>query len=457
MYKAKLINSWQNTNNIIDAINVQHQANLPEAKKIAKYFKGESETSTAKNIFNFLKSEIQYVVEPSENQTTKTISRFLADGKGDCKHFSLFTNTILESCGYRSVYRFAGYKGKGIQHVYSYLPKSDIICDAVLPTFDTEKTPTLKKDINMSLYSLSGIDNSINGLNFSKVAKNIKAATAKGSDVVKKAAASIPKAANDIKQGMVTAGLAPARAAFLALMQLNFTGMASDFKKIIAEKGDDGIKWWKELGGDRTAFTNAVESGSKRKAILSGVDEERAAYNEVYGGYSGDGVQIGVVVAATAATATPILIKAAEIIKKLKAAGIDPKKLAEQAKLAAEGFKKATGKNITDVIFKKQAGETGENKETTAADLAPVDDETAEKVATAAIAAGAGVDTKTIEEVKKDLPAPDKDKNKDGKKDGLFDKFKAMPKTNQYLIGGGILAVIGLTIYAATKPKSKSI
>ncbi len=442
MYKAKLINTWQNTDNIIDAIGVQHQKNLPESKKIAKYFKGENERDTAKNIFSFLKNEIQYVVEPSENQTTKSISRFLADGKGDCKHFSIFTNTILESCGYRPVYRFAGYKGKNIQHVYSYLPKSDTICDAVLPTFDTEKTPQLKIDKDMSLYQLSGVNN-INGINFSKVQSNIKKATAKSSDVVKKAAAAIPKAANDIKQGMVTAGLAAPRAAFLALMQLNFTGMATDFKKIIAQKGDEGIKWWVDFGGDRSSFTNAVEAGAGRKAILSGIDEERDAYNEIYKGYSGDGVQIGVVVATTAATAAPILIKAADLIKKLKAAGIDPAKLADQAKKAAAGFKQATGKNVQDVIFKKQAGQKGKNKETTADDLSPVDDTTAEKVATAAVAAGAGVDSKTIDEVKKDLQAT----KKDGLKTNLFDSFSAMPTTNKVLIGGGIVGLIGYAIY----------
>ena len=216
--------------------------------------------------------------------------------------------------------------------------------------FDTRKKTNNKKDIDMSLYALSGID-SVNGLNFAKVTQNIKTATAKGSEVVKKAAAQIPAATEKIKQGMVTAGLAAPRAAFLALMELNFTGMASDFQKIIAQKGDEGIKWWVDFGGDRTAFTKSVNDGAKRKAILSGVDEERAAYNEIYKGYSGDGVQVGVVVATTAATAAPILIKAADIVKKLKASGIDPAKLASQAKQAASTFKDLTGKDVKDVIF----------------------------------------------------------------------------------------------------------
>ena len=441
VYKARLINSWQNTDNIINAIADQHAKNLPDAKKIAKYFKGVDEVETAKNIFNFLKSEIVYSVEPAERQTTKTIPRFLADAdKGnDCKHLSLFTNTILQCCGYKPVYRFAGYSDKKIQHVYSYLPESNTITDAVLPTFDTEKTPKIKKDIDMSLYALSGVD-PINGLNFSKVAANIKTAAAKGSDAVKKATAEIPAAAAKIKQGMVTAGLAAPRAAFLALMELNFTGMATDFKKIIAEKGNDGISWWVDFGGDRTAFTKSVESGANKKAILSGVDEERAAYDEIYKGYSGDGVEVGAVVATTAATAAPILIKAADVIKKLKAAGVDPAKLASQAKQASQTFKDITGKNLSDVIFKKEAGLTSTKTEIKPSDLSAVDNATAEKVATAAVAQGAGVDTKTIN----DIAASES-------KSSLIQKFTALSNTKKIGIVGGGIAVIGLIIYSINK------
>ena len=440
VYKARLINSWQNTNNIIQAIADQHTKNLPDAKKIAKYFKGVDERETAKNIFNFLKSEIVYVVEPAERQTTKTISRFLADAnKGnDCKHLSLFTNTILQCCGYKPVYRFAGYSDKKIQHVYSYLPKSNTITDAVLPTFDTEKTPKIKKDIDMSLYALSGVD-PINGLNFSKVAANIKTAAAKGSDVVKKATAEIPAAAAKIKQGMVTAGLAAPRAAFLGLMELNFSGMATDFQKIIAEKGDAGISWWKDLGGDRTAFTKAVENGSKRKAILSGVDEERDAYNEIYKGYSGDGVQVGVVVATTAATAAPILLKAADVIKKLKAAGVDPEKLLGQAKKAAETFKDVTGKKLSDVIFKKEAGLTSTKTEIAPSDFSEVDSATANKVATAAVAQGAGVSAQTITDIAS------------SKKNTIMQKFAALSNTKKIAIGGGAIAVIAIIAYSLKK------
>lgn len=447
-YRSKLISGWQNTDNIIDAIKYQHLQNLPAAKTICKYFKGSDAKSTAKNIFDFLKTEIQYDIEPSSRQTTKTVSRFLADGKGDCKHFSLFANTILQCCGYKPLYRFTGYNGKEIQHVYTCLPKENIILDAVLPTFNTQKDYTTKKDINMSLYRLSGIDDAddISGINFSKVKENIKTATAKASNVVKAAAKEVPAAAKKIEQGMKTAGLAVPRNAFLELVVLNFNGIATDFKKIIDEKGDEGIKWWVDLGGDRSAFTKAIEKGAGKKSIF-GIQEEEASAREIFTGYDADGVDvngIGVVATAAAASAAPILLKAADILKKLKPASDAAKKAVDVAKKAATDFKKVTGKNVTDVIFKKEAGLSSNKTELNASDLDPVSSETAEKVATEAVAQGAGLTSEQLKNTGVFDPATDKTK-----KTNLFQWIK----DNKFIVGGAVLVIGGLVFFGKKKKK----
>ena len=121
--------------------------NVSSFHKIKHLFCDKDERTTARNIFDFLKNEIQYKVEPAEKQTTKSLQRFINDGFGDCKHFSLFAGAILQQCGFKPLYRFAGYRDRqNVQHVYTYLPKSNTVLDAVLPSFDTEKTPTIKKD-----------------------------------------------------------------------------------------------------------------------------------------------------------------------------------------------------------------------------------------------------------------------------------------------------------------------
>lgn len=404
VYRSKLISGWQNTSDIVRAISNQHKTNLSEANKIKHLFCGSNERETARNIFDFLKNEISYRIEPAEKQTTKSLSRFVADGYGDCKHFALFTNTILQQCGYKPIYRFAGYRNnKDLQHVYSYLPKSDTVIDAVLPSFDTEKKPTIKKDITMSLYQLSGVDNEINGISFSKIQNNLKKAATKSSAVVKKVVKDIPKAAQKLAQGAKTISLSAPRTAFTGLVAMNVRGLATNLKKLTDKKGTmDGLKFWFDFGGDRNALQKVIDSGSKKKRIF-GVAEENAAFDEIYKGYSGDGVYIGEVVTASAAiaAATPILIKVADVLKKAGVASADDlKKLSDTVKSGSETFKQLTGKSVTDVIFKKDAGVETTKASITTNDLQPVSYETAEKVVTAAVAQSTGVDQQTINEMK---------------------------------------------------------
>lgn len=401
-YRAKMISGWQNTNDIVSAMQKQHVANRNEAAKIAKLFCGANERETAKNIFDFLKTEIVYRVEPASKQTTKTISRFIHDGYGDCKHFALFANNILEQCGYRPIYRFAGYRNNvDLQHVYTYLPNTNTALDAVLPSFDTEKTPTIKKDYSMALYQLSGVDDEVGAISFSKIKSNLQKATAKASQTVQKTVKQIPGAAAKVAQTTKTISLAAPRTAFLGLVAMNVRGLASSLNALIAKKGvKDGLSFWETFGGDVDLLKKAIVNGSAKKRIF-GVVEENAAFNEVYGGYSGDGVYIGeVVTAATAiATATPIIVKVTDLLKK---AGINPddvKKIADTAKEGTKKFKEITGKNVTDVIFKKDAGKTSSKASISADDLKETDFKTAEKVVTAAVAQSTGTDISTIKEI----------------------------------------------------------
>lgn len=405
-YRAKMITGWQNTSDIVNAINAQHKQNLPMASKIKKYFDAGNERDTAKNIHNFLRNEIEYRVEPGTKQTTKSLSRFIHDGYGDCKHFANFANTILDVCGYGPCYRYAGYSpGKGFVHVYSYLPKSGTILDGVLPGFDTEKTPYIKKDIKMSLYQLSGVDE-IGKINFNKIKTNVAKATAKSSNVVAKAVKQIPNAAKKLADTGKTISLAAPRNAFLALVKLNVTGLATSLKSLMDKKGPSGLQFWDTFGGDVKSLQKAIQDGATKKRIMGPV-EENAAFNEVYGGYSGDGVYIGepVTIAASLASAAPILLKLKDILAKAGIKPDDVKKVADAAKKASTDFQKITGKSISDVVFKKDAGKTTNKIAVSSNDLAPLDTETATKVVSAAVASATGTDIQTIKEISNEVSA----------------------------------------------------
>jgi hypothetical protein len=444
-YRAQLIAGWQNTNDIVKAIQRQHNENLNAANKIKQFFCDKDERTTARNIFNFLKHEIEYRVEPAEKQTTKSLQRFVADGYGDCKHFAIFANTILQQCGFNPIYRFAGYRDRSnVQHVYTYLPKTNTVLDAVLPSFDTEKTPTIKKDYNMSLYKLSGVDDEVGKISFDSIKNNIKKAAAKTSSAVKKAAAEIPNAAKKLAQGAKTVSLSVPRGAFRGLVALNVQGLATNLKKLTDKKGTmEGLKWWYDLGGDRTELQKTINANAGKKRIL-GIDEENAAAREIYDGYSGDGVRVGepVTIAASLATAAPILIK---VVDELKKAGInvdDVAKIANVTKKAAADFQNLTGSKLTDVIFKKDAGVQTERKNLSSTDLQPTTNADATKVVTAAVAQATGVDKQTITDIKDEVYfAPDA--FKPNQPDIPLDPKNFLPKFNQktLLIGGGIALV----------------
>jgi hypothetical protein len=183
-----------------------------------------------------------------------------------------------------------------------------------------------------------------------------------------------------------------------------------------------------------------INANAGKKRIL-GIDEENAAAREIYDGYSGDGVRVGepVTIAASLATAAPILIK---VVDELKKAGInvdDVAKIANVTKKAAADFQNLTGSKLTDVIFKKDAGVQTERKNLSSTDLQPTTNADATKVVTAAVAQATGVDKQTITDIKDEVYfAPDA--LKPNQPDIPLDPKNFLPKFNQktLLIGAGI-------------------
>jgi len=167
----KIISYDQSTNDIINAILRQHNKSLKDYDKLFYFFDCGNFYDTAKKVFNFLKNNIEYQIEPDELQTVKTPAAILATKNGDCKHMSLFIAGILDS--YRRntgeifdlSYRFAAYDGsKTPEHVFVVInpgSEDEIWCDAVLDNFNEKKEPNFYKDKkinNMALMALSGIN-----------------------------------------------------------------------------------------------------------------------------------------------------------------------------------------------------------------------------------------------------------------------------------------------------------
>lgn len=379
----------QSTNDIILQVLKQHQSNAIEAKKIAHLFDGGNLYSTCEIIWNFLKYQVPYAVEPSEKQSTKTLSRILYDAmhnKGnDCKHYSSFTGAILSALGYDKdfVYRFAGYSKyhKIPTHVYVVAKDGDgkIYCDAVINGFDLEKPYQIKfdKKPNMSLYSLSGVDETL------ILEPQVGGVFSKIKTVAKKVATPIKKAATAVKQAALTTGLAIPRNAFLLLVKFNVHGWATGMQKL----SWDELVFWKNIGGNRTDLENAIKAGSKNKRLLGLSDDDVLIPSMV------DTIGVEpVTVTAALTTAAPIIVKIESLldksekisnaIEKVKSTASSTKGAVDKAK---QGFKALTGKDVTDIIYKKESGKTGGKAELTVTDFSTPTDADANRIAKALV------------------------------------------------------------------------
>ena len=165
----KVVSADQTVTDIIDGIVNTHYQYQDEYDKISNYFVGESELETARNIWNFLKSNVPYYIESTNNQTLRSPSAIVAL-PGDCKSYALFANGVLDSLNRKGIFqvplafRFAGYKDttREPQHVFAVMfpgTKKEIWIDPVLARFNEKRQPSFYKDkkIKMALIALSGV------------------------------------------------------------------------------------------------------------------------------------------------------------------------------------------------------------------------------------------------------------------------------------------------------------
>jgi len=168
-FKKVLIDD-QNTSDIVEGILDNQDQYEKEYDKISEMFIGDNEVETARNVFDFLKQNVPYYIEPIEKQTLRSPSAILCMKTGaDCKSYSSFINGVMSSLNRKGVfrvplsYRFASYRydTKEPQHVFSVLypgTNNEIWVDPVLPKFDQRKEPVFIKDkkIKMALIAMSG-------------------------------------------------------------------------------------------------------------------------------------------------------------------------------------------------------------------------------------------------------------------------------------------------------------
>jgi hypothetical protein len=337
----------QNVADIITGMLQAHKIYAKEYDKIAPAFKGRTDLETGRKIYNFLKNNVKYVVEPDEKQTLKSPSAILYTGNttgSDCKNYSLFTGGILSALNRRGAkinwaYRYASYRmfDKMPHHVFVVInpdTANEIWIDAVLPKYNLKKQynyKTDKKVNDMALISLSGIGAPKKRATKKPAKKTATKKTATQKKELRKGKATKLKATIK-KTGKTTLKFVatPSRNAFLALVKLNFMGLATKLNRAIQTNPDKLRSLWESVGGSYKTLTIAVGQGFKKKRIG---DANRML-----------GVSVGSI-EAIVATATPILLKVSNF---LKSVGIEPENLLNVAKEKVQEIAEAKIEQINE-------------------------------------------------------------------------------------------------------------
>ncbi len=176
MNKKILVVDNQQVKDIINELLKGHNKYAADYDKISDRFWKGSVLKSCKYVFDFLKQNVKYKIEPDTRQSIKSPAAIIATGTNggynDCKHYSSFFGGLIDSWSRKRkagkpinwYYRFANYKLFQDQphHVFTVvkLGGREYWCDAVLPSFNYQKPYVNKidKKVNsMALYQISGV------------------------------------------------------------------------------------------------------------------------------------------------------------------------------------------------------------------------------------------------------------------------------------------------------------
>jgi hypothetical protein len=315
----KMLVPDQQVSDIITGMLNAHTKYAPEYQKIAQSFAGRDVKSTARNIYDFLKKNVNYVIEPDDKQMLKSPSAILYTGKttgSDCKNYALFTAGILDALNrsgfpIKWAFRYASYKmlDKMPHHTFVVInpdTNKEIWIDPVLNGFNLKKQYYYKLDKkpkNMALISLAGINRKSKAERKEK--RQVK--SAKRKEAVK-------KVANKLKttgKAVIKVAGAPVRNSFLLLVKVNFKNLAGKLKRVYDTNPDKLKTFWSGFSGQWDSLVKAINTGVTKKAIGSFL-----------------GAPVVPPVAAAVTTASPILVKLAKFLKSI---GVDPETIQELA------------------------------------------------------------------------------------------------------------------------------
>ena len=141
-FKSIKISKNQNTNDIVKGIAKAINDSKKDSLILAEKFKSKDPVKSCEKVWHYLKNNLQYIREGENDQTSKTIPRLIYDKYGDCKHYTIFSSSILRALGIKTHLRLISQNFYDAEptHIYTIavVRGKEVIVDACMKNFDNE-------------------------------------------------------------------------------------------------------------------------------------------------------------------------------------------------------------------------------------------------------------------------------------------------------------------------------
>lgn len=281
--KNVLVKDNQQTNDIIKELLKGHEIYAADYDKISDKFWRGSVIKSCRYVYNFLKNNVRYKIEPDTRQSIKSPSAIIATGSNgynDCKHYSSFFGGLIDSWSRKNkagkpinwCYRFSNYKLFQDQphHVFVVVKigGTEYWCDAVLSNFNYQKpyvNKIDKKPKTMALYQISGIGCNDYGCNCSNDFDfGTPMISGRADRKAKRQARRAKRRTGENCTGRTAAKFAPpliaGRKAFLLLIRLNIRKLGIKMYYVLQnpETRQKALEKWCSMGGNAATLKNTV-------------------------------------------------------------------------------------------------------------------------------------------------------------------------------------------------------
>jgi len=240
-------------------------------------------------IGNWIRKNVQYKLDPFNEQNIQLPSSVLRTKKSDCKSLSLLFLSICESLGYNAGFRFVSYKkGKPFTHVYNFICTNQnnyFTFDCCIHNLAENQNYKLKKDMKVNYLAGTPVmmgenTDSINKPSLQQLMKDDRYMSISGVDYIGRKKL-FPKLKDKIKKGVKvikTIALAAARGPFLVLLDVNAFGLARKLAEVRQKNPKLFEEWWLKLGGKISSLNKAVDKGKGKKVFLTKGKKISGAY-----------------------------------------------------------------------------------------------------------------------------------------------------------------------------------